>query len=224
MQMKKQPPINAVYTWLVWPNKKKKRKKKAQVTHRWINFSSKWTIYEFWGPWLILSACGSGHGDGECKSRPDLSETPHCEAWTWLCQHLMDRFPLRSLLRPRSPRRCCFKLRPACWLRPSPVVLFQRVLYCFRPIVGGGCGAHCAPFLGVLSHSDVLVYVTGQFVRTATVSRYGTPSFPQSPAPRHRARCFQTRRASVCVCVREKNRIDMSLWVIGEKRKQTLHE
>lgn len=206
-----------------WFDQIRKKKKESSSNTQMNQFQQQMNHLWVLGALADFSACGSVHGD-VCKSRPDLSETPHCEAWTWLCQHLMDRFPLRSLLRPRSPRRCCFKLRPACWLRPCPVVLFQRVLYCFRPIVGGGCGAHCARFLGVLSHSDVLVYVTGQFVRTATVSRYGTPSFPQSPAPRHRARCFQTRRASVCVCVREKNRIDMSLWVIGEKRKQTLHE
>lgn len=165
-----------------WFDQIRKKKKKERSSNTQMNQFQQ-QMNHLW----VLGACG--HGD-VCKSRPDLTETPHCEAWTWLCQHLMDRFPLRSLLRPRSPRCCCFKLRPACWLRPCPVVLFQRVLYCFRPIVGGGCGAHCAPFLGVLSHSDVLVYVTGQFVRTATVSRYGTPSFPQSPAPRHRARCW----------------------------------
>lgn len=51
-------------------------------------------------------------------------------------------------------------------------------------VLGPVCsdGVYCAPFSGVLSGADVcaLVYVTGQFVRTVTVSRCETSAFPQS--------------------------------------------
>lgn len=66
-----------------------------------------------------------------CKSRLDLTKTPHCEAWTWLCQHLMDRFPLRSLLRPCSPAAVASSfaqrvgLGPARGVISATVVLFQ---------------------------------------------------------------------------------------------------
>lgn len=75
---------------------------------------------------------------------------------------------------------CCFKLRPVpCWLRPgcdvvlACVVLFQAQCGAVGVIVLSSCG--------LLSQAAVcvLVYVTGQFVRTVTVSRYGTSAFPQ---------------------------------------------
>lgn len=131
--------------WFDQRRKKKESSSNTQMNQFQQQMNHLWVL----GVLADFSACGSGHGD-MCKSRPDLTETPHCEAWTWLCQHLMDRFPLRSLLRPRSPRRCCFKLRPACWLRPCPVVLFQRVLYCFRAIVGGLRSALCSLLGGIV--------------------------------------------------------------------------
>lgn len=115
-------------------NKSIKRKSK-QPTDESLS-AHKWTTDGFTGSWLILSRKEKllqhvALGAKTCRSRLDLTETPHCEAWTWLCQHLMDRFPLRSLLRPRSPGAVASSfaqhvgLGPARGVISASVVLFQ---------------------------------------------------------------------------------------------------
>lgn len=146
----------------------------------------------------ISETRSSRHGDLH-KSHP-ISLRPHtvrhelgCVSTWWIVSHCRHCTALLA-------QRCCFKLRPACWLRPvcgvvsACVVLFQA--HC------GGCGGYCAPFLGVLSHTDVLVYVTGQFFRTATVLRYETPLFPQSFTSDTRSIASKPGFWRVCVCAR----------------------
>lgn len=102
--------------------------------------------------------------------RPELG----CVSTWWIVSHCRHCVVLLAA-------RCCFKLWPACWLRPgcgvvsACVVLFQAQCGAVERIVLSSRG-YCPGLICVYA----LIHVTGQFVRTATVSRYETSSFPQS--------------------------------------------
>lgn len=171
MQMKKQPPINAVYTWLVWPNKKKKKKKNAQVTHRWINFSSKWTIYEFWGP-----------ADTEtCVNLALISPRPHtvrhelgCVSTWWIVSHC---------------GHCCGRARPGAvassfaqrvGLGPAPWCCFSVCCIVSGPLWGGAAERIVLPSWGYCPTPMCL------FMLLASLS--GQPQFHATGPPRSHSR------------------------------------
>lgn len=128
---------------------------------------------------------------------------------------------------------CCGRARPGAvassfaqrvGLGPAPWCCFSVCCIVSGPLWGGAADRIVLASWGYCPTPMCLFMLLASLSGQPQFHATGPPRSHSRPAPRHRARCFQTRRANVCVCVREKNRIDMSLWVIGEKRKQTLHE
>lgn len=177
MLMKKQPPINAVYTWLVWPNKKKKESSsntqmnqfQQQVTHLWVLGALGW----FFSMWQRTRRC--------CVSLAPISPRPHtvrhelgCVSTWWIVSHC---------------GHCCGRARPGAvassfaqhvGLGPAPWCCFSVCCIVSGPLWGGAAERIVLPSWGYCPTPMCL------FMLLASLS--GQPQFHATRPPRSHSR------------------------------------